>query len=640
MTMVIGTAGHIDHGKTRLLRALTGIDADRLPEERRRGMTIDVGYAHLRLEDGDELDFVDVPGHERLVGNMLVGAGEIDAALLVVAADDGPRAQTLEHLELMDGLGIAVGVAAVTKVDLVDAARVVAVAQAVAGLLGRTSLAGSPVVALSAVSGQGLDELLAALIDLRDRARPRPLPPFPGVRSHDQQARPVRLAVDRVFTIRGRGTVVTGTLRGGTLDRGDVLRVEPGGARVRAREVQVHNRTVDAADRGGRVAVNVAGDTDITRGDVLTRDPEVRATLELAVIIRRPPHLDPRLPAPAWPPKAGSAVRLHLGTAAHDGRIGRGRRQVVDLADGRRVAWIRLDRPVAASNGDRLVLRRPSPAATLAGGFVLDATPPVGPSRRRVSAERIAALANAAETGTGPELAAARLDLHGILPTPEGATPSAGGAFGGYRLAPDVLAGLEGAALALVAGGSGDGPVGGQRLAEVRTALARGFRRAVTVDVQGAATIVMAVIDRLVGEGRLSRDGDVIRLAGRSAPALPATTLASMDRLERLLDAAGPPALGEAVRVAECPPEGVHALESTGRIVRLGPDLAYAASTYRDLEEIAVRLATSGPVSPAALRDETGTSRKYVMALLEDLDRRGVLARTPAGHVRGPRAGR
>ena len=168
MTVVIGTAGHIDHGKTRLLQALTGIDADRLPEERRRGMTIDVGYAHLALADGSELDFVDVPGHDRLIGNMLVGAGEIDAVLLVVAADDGPRAQTIEHLELLDALGIRHGVAAVTKTDLVDPARAVAVVADVGRLLARTTLAGSMVVPVSASRGDGLEALRAALIQVRD----------------------------------------------------------------------------------------------------------------------------------------------------------------------------------------------------------------------------------------------------------------------------------------------------------------------------------------------------------------------------------------------------------------------------------------------------------------------------------------
>src|SRR4029077_9370398 len=191
MTVVVGTAGHIDHGKTTLLRALTGIDADRLPEERRRGMTIDVGYAHLDLDDGSSLDFVDVPGHDRLVGNMLVGAGEIDAAMVVVAADDGPRAQTLEHLELLDALGIRHGIAVITKIDAVDPERVDEVRIAVRSLLDRTTLAGSPVLMASGVSGDGIDDVRAALVELRDRAMPQP--PSGG--------RPW-LGIDRVFSVK------------------------------------------------------------------------------------------------------------------------------------------------------------------------------------------------------------------------------------------------------------------------------------------------------------------------------------------------------------------------------------------------------------------------------------------------------
>ncbi|HYN69747.1 MAG TPA: selenocysteine-specific translation elongation factor, partial [Candidatus Eisenbacteria bacterium] len=259
-TVVIGTAGHIDHGKTTLLRALTGIDADRLPEERARGMTIDVGYAHLVLPDGSALDFVDVPGHDRLVGNMLVGAGEIDAALLVVAADDGPRAQTLEHLELLDALGVRDGLGVITKIDLVDLARVDAVTSMVAGLLERTGLAGAPVVAASAETGDGLDALRAELVALRNRV---------AARSLTRPAGPLRLAIDRTFAIKGRGSVVTGTLRGGSITAGTTLRLEPGGATVRVRDVQVHSAGVPAAE-GGRTALNLAGITlaELQRGQV------------------------------------------------------------------------------------------------------------------------------------------------------------------------------------------------------------------------------------------------------------------------------------------------------------------------------------------------------------------------------------
>src|SRR3954467_13248236 len=269
-TVVIGTAGHIDHGKTSLLRALTGIDADRLPEERARGMTIDVGYAHLALGDGTELDFVDVPGHDRLVGNMLVGAGGIDAALLVVAADDGPRAQTVEHLQLLDALGIDIGLVVVTKVDAVSEDRAAAVTREVRALCSATTLRGVDVLAASALTGEGLDELRSALLRLRDQVAERQaVPGTDGVRP--------RLAVDRVFAVRGRGTVVTGTLRGGSVAAGARLRVVPGdGAEIRVREVQVHGRHVEIA-RPGRVALNVVAPASerLSRGVVLTADPGV-----------------------------------------------------------------------------------------------------------------------------------------------------------------------------------------------------------------------------------------------------------------------------------------------------------------------------------------------------------------------------
>ncbi len=262
MTVVVGTAGHIDHGKTTLLRALTGIDADRLPEERRRGMTIDVGYAHLALADGTELDFVDVPGHDRLVGNMLVGAGEIDAAMLVVAADDGPRAQTIEHLALLDALDIRLGVAVVTKIDLAGPERTDEVVAATRRLLDGTSLGG--IAGPRRIGrGRGGHRRLAG--------RPR------GAARSCRRGRAARprwrlpLAIDRVFAVKGRGVVVTGTLRGGSLVNGATLRLVPGDRSVRVREIQVHGTTVARADPG-RTALNLAGvdAADLHRGLVLT----------------------------------------------------------------------------------------------------------------------------------------------------------------------------------------------------------------------------------------------------------------------------------------------------------------------------------------------------------------------------------
>ncbi len=355
MTVVIGTAGHIDHGKTTLLRALAGIDADRLPEEQRRGMTIDVGYAHLTLPDGTELDFVDVPGHDRLVGNMLVGAGEIDAAMLVVAADDGPRAQTMEHLALLDALGIGHGIAVVTKADVAGSDRAAEVVAIVERLLSGTTLAGSPVLAVSSIDGDGVEALRAALVGLRDRS----LGSAPVATAHGS-----RLAIDRVFSVKGRGAVVTGTLRGSPLARGATLRLVPGDRSVRVREIQVHGVAVDDA-QPGRTALNLAGVEagDLHRGLVLTDDPAVVPSDRMLITL-----------AAALPDRA--RARAHLGTAAVDAGIGRSGRDALDLPDGTPAAIVRLAAPVAVAPGDRLVLRRSSGADRIVGALVIDVAPP------------------------------------------------------------------------------------------------------------------------------------------------------------------------------------------------------------------------------------------------------------------------
>lgn len=655
MTVVVGTAGHIDHGKTTLLRALTGIDADRLPEERRRGMTIDIGYAHLVFDDGTELDFVDVPGHDRLVGNMLVGAGEIDAALLVVAADDGPRAQTLEHLELLDALGIGDGVAVVTKVDLAGPDRTAEVAGAVRGLLEPTTLRGSPVLTVSATSGEGLAELRAELAALRDRVLARA--------GHTRA--PARLSIDRVFTVRGRGTVVTGTLRGGPLEVGDRLRLEPGGRPVRVRELQVHGRPVVrlGPDRpgggGGRVALNLAGveTAELRRGQLLAAGPAVVAADRLVVAIRPPVGLG-REPV-RWPLAHGAAVRLHLGTEQVEATVRRSRRDTASLPTGEEIVRLVLARPVAAAIGERFVLRWPSPPGTAAGGRILDPAPAIGVSRRRADPDRLRALGEAAPAAaddvTG--LLAALVALHGTLPRRHalaalaafGADETAldtlaerGGVsvLGAFLVAPDVLAALETDALEHVGRHHAARPLSaGLALGELRPIIVRSLRRLATVGPADATAIAGALLDRLVDAGRLARDGDLVRDPSRS-PGLPAEVLAAMDRLEAALSVPAPPPFAEAVRAAGCPAEGVRALESAGRIVRLDADLAYASSTYAQLERLALRMATAGPLAPAAFRDATGTSRKFSLAVLEDLDRRGLLRRTPDGHVPGPRAPR
>ncbi len=613
-TVVIGTAGHIDHGKTSLLRALTGIDADRLPEERARGMTIDVGYAHLTFEDGVELDFVDVPGHDRLIGNMLVGAGEIDAAMLVVAADDGPRPQTLEHLQLLDALGISAGLAVVTKIDMVEPGRVAEVLAAVVTLLSGTSLAGVPVLPVSSVSGEGLDAVRAALRDMRDRV---------VAGWADRERGPLRLAVDRAFAVKGRGAVVTGSLRGGSLMTGATLRREPGGEAIRVREIQAHNQQRDRHD-GGRTALNVAGlpVEALRRGDVLTDGPRVVATDRLLIAL---------LPVASFagssarPARSGARLRLHIGTDQVDATI----RRVAGRPD---VAILTLERVAAALAGDRAVLREPASGAVVAGVRVLDVRPVRGISRRRLTSEQIDRLIEAVDAARAADIDAARLDLHGAAATEAG-----------FALAADVRGALELAAVDAVAAHHRDAPLSaGLPLPRARAALLRRLRSLVTVERRDAAAAQSAtatLIDALVAGGTLARTGEALREPARGQ-ALPAELTAAMTRLEASLSVPAPPALDEAATRAGCPPEGVRTLVAEGRIVRLGPDLAWATPTYHRLAALALDRAREAPLTPAAYRDATGTSRKFVMAILEDLDRRAILQRTPEGHVPGPRAPR
>lgn len=332
--LTLGTAGHVDHGKTALVAALTGVDTDRLPEEKARGLTIVLGYAPLVLPGGRQLSVVDVPGHERFVRTMVSGATGIDGFLLVVAADDGVMPQTVEHAAVLRGLGVRDGVVAVTKTDLASPGDAIAEA--------RELVPGCEVVACSVRAGTGLKELRGALDRLAERLASRAL-----------AGGPPRLHVDRAFTVTGRGTVVTGTLWSGALAAGDMLVVVPGGTRARVRGLEVHGEAVERASAGQRVAVNLTGARSgaIARGDVLADAPFPAVTvLDCALALEGA--------------AGGEEVHVHHGTREAPGRL---------VALGEDLWQLRLARPLLAADGDRVVVRRSSPPATLGGGVVLDA---------------------------------------------------------------------------------------------------------------------------------------------------------------------------------------------------------------------------------------------------------------------------
>ena len=385
--MIIGTAGHIDHGKTSLVKALTGVDADRLKEEKERGITVDLGFAYKALADGDVLGFVDVPGHEKLVRNMLAGATGIDHVMLVIAADDGPMPQTREHLAILHLLGLTRGVVALSKCDLVTPERLLEAQTEVRTLLAGSALAQSPILPVSSLTGEGIAALDAHLAQARQ-------PQLPS-RLEGQ----FRLAVDRCFTLAGIGTVVTGTAVSGRVAVGDKLVISPRGLEVRVRGIHAQNLHADTGHAGQRLALNLAGaeKSDVRRGDWLAADalhaPTQRIDVRLHVLASE------ARPLAHWTP-----VHLHLGAEDVGARV--------VLLEGKAITpgehalvHLQLDRPIGALHGDRFIVRDQSALRTLGGGVVIDAFPP---ATRRHRAQRLAALA-ALEKPTAAEALSASL---------------------------------------------------------------------------------------------------------------------------------------------------------------------------------------------------------------------------------------
>ncbi|MDO8614787.1 MAG: selenocysteine-specific translation elongation factor [Dehalococcoidia bacterium] len=611
---VIGTAGHVDHGKSALVLALTGIDPDRLREEKERGLTIDLGFAWLGLPGGGEVSIVDVPGHERFIKNMLAGVGGIDLALLVIAADEGVMPQTREHLAIIDLLGIAHGVVALTKADLVEPDLLeLARADAEEVILG-TTLEGAPVIACSAVTREGLDELVAALeaqLALapagRDIGRPR-------------------LPLDRAFTMPGFGTVVTGTLIDGSLRTGQEVEVLPGGLRSRVRGLQSHGRKVESAQPGRRTAVNLAGLAveELSRGMVVTTPGWLRPATSLDVRLRAVGYLQ-------RPVRHNLSVTVHTGSAEVEGKVLLLDRD--ELPPGE-TAWaqIRLAAPLAAIKGDRFIIRDPND--TLGGGRIIDTQ---AGRHRRFHSPTLAAL-EALEKGSPEELVAtaigrlepveaggflkqaameetlARETLRTLIETGELVSLNGGGLTGTSILY--TKRGFE----ALTAR-AGDALAAYHRQSPLR----RGMPREELRNRLGLPPRVFEkALARWVALGGMAEVGGAVALPGHE-PALSAEQEA---RAQAFLSAlrATPFSPATDKLVGE---ELLAYLEDRGDIVRVGDGVIFAAGAYREMvDRVTAHLRERKTVTLAQVRDMFGTSRKYAQALLEHLDAKRITRRT------------
>ena len=355
--VIIGTAGHVDHGKTLLIKALTGIDTDRLIEEKKRGITIELGFAHLDWPDGTQAGIVDVPGHEKFIKNMLTGAGGIDLAMLIIAADDGVMPQTVEHLDILTLLGIKDGLVVITKADTVDPDWLELMQEEITERVKGTFLEGKPIHTVSAYTGQGIPELKEMLRQLVQQAEEKSL------------RIPFRLPVDRVFSVEGFGTVVTGTLIEGAINEGDLAELVPSGAQTRIRNLQVHGKNVETAYAGQRVAINLAGlkKTDIQRGDTVVKPGSVRVSRMLDVRLQN-------LKGSGRIIKNDSQVHLFHGAAELLAKVVLFGQE--ELKPGESCyAQLRLTEPIATKNGDRFVIRFFSPLETIGGGIILDDQP-------------------------------------------------------------------------------------------------------------------------------------------------------------------------------------------------------------------------------------------------------------------------
>jgi selenocysteine-specific elongation factor len=626
--MIIGTAGHIDHGKTSLVKALTGIDADRLKEEKARGITIDLGYAYTPLPNGDVLGFVDVPGHEKLIHNMLAGATGIDFVLLVIAADDGPMPQTREHLAILDLLGLNRGAVALTKIDRMPPECIAEAIAEVDALLSGTGLAHSPVFPLSAVSGQGVPALRNYLDQTAIELPARP------ASGH------FRLAVDRSFSLAGTGTVVTGTVFSGEVRVGDKLVVSPSGIEVRVRGIHAQNQPSETGRIGQRCALNIAGaqfeKDDVRRGDWLLEAP-IHAPVQ-----RFDAHFR-LLDAEQKELKHWTPVHLHVGASDVTGRIAVLEGEAI-APGGAALVQIIADKPVCILNGDRFVLRDQSATRTLGGGRALD---PFPPARNRRTPARIAQLCAMQETDAGRALLLALEDssagvdlvrfaqsrnmrqaeaqaLWQKLPMRMVATPSTTFGFTPARWAALLQAIVDRMATEHQQAPDSLGPDRARLHRMALPALAR--------------TVFSALLDELLADGRIVQSGPWLHLPEHRVTLSPGEEKLWQRILPMLLDQPFQPPrvrdIAEELALAEASVRMLlRRVARVGEVYLVAHDHYFTKDAVEQLASIARNVAAAhDSVRAAEFRDRIGVGRKLAIQILEFFDRIGYTRRTGDEH--------
>ncbi|MEO6748128.1 MAG: selenocysteine-specific translation elongation factor [Casimicrobiaceae bacterium] len=618
--MIVATAGHVDHGKTALVKALTGIDTDRLPEEKARGISIDLGFAYADTPAGACIGFVDVPGHERFVRNMIAGVCGIDAVLLVVAADDGVMPQTREHLAIADLLGIKRGLIAISKVDCASSARMLGLRHEIAALLEGTGLVGVEIVETSVVTGAGVDELRSRLYAAADE---RALA--------DQQQRRFRYAIDRAFSVAGSGTVVTGTVFQGSVARGDRLKLAPSGVEVRVRGIQKAHLAVETAQAGERCALNLAGveRQHATRGHWVVADDATTT------------RLDVRLRVLADAPAIGhwASVHLHIGTSDVNARIAMaGGATLASGSSG--MVQLLCDAPISAVVGDRFIVRDHSAQRTLGGGFVVDPYPPRRTASRTVRSVQLDAMATLSPQRALPALLAVSaggvdLALFGRAFNLEPAYRDQIAREAGAQivcedppraLPGDVVVEIKNAIVVALARFHRESPQAkGLELEMLRPLVARALQ---------VETFVQ-LVRRVAAELNIEVTGSMVRRIGHVATANHADELLWQRVMPNLLDAGVRGQLLSELAAdlhiqASVLADFLHRKSASGDVVRVTSERFYPREVLAQLAAFATELASQSPDQSfiaARFRDRAGVNRAVAIQILECLDRIGITQR-------------